>query len=298
MSDITCACKLLEEGKLIGLPTETVYGLAADAFNTKAVVSIYTTKGRPQFNPLIVHGHSIDQFLELGVLSEKALILAKKFWPGPLTLVVPRLKNCPLDYLISAGMETLALRIPAHPVALNVLQEYKKPLTAPSANLSNSLSPTTRAMVLRDFPDLFVLDGGMCRVGLESTIISLVEEPTLLRPGGIPLETIEHSIKEKLIPYTDHKILAPGMMKKHYSPNHSLRLNALFKTDNEVLLGFGDVTCDLNLSHSHNLAEAASNLYRMLFELDQKVSHGIAVSPIPNEGLGIAINDRLTRAAQ
>lgn len=315
---INHACTLLAQGDLAGMPTETVYGLAGDATNPKAIAAIYALKGRPTFNPLIIHTYTLEKIADWVVMNEMARTLATHFWPGPLTLVLPRSTSCPIDLLASAGLPTLAVRIPSHPVALALLRAFDKPVAAPSANLSNHLSPTTKAMVEKDFPYLFVLEGGASPVGLESTIIGFEEDsnhfykPVLYRPGGIATEAIENVIGLLCTP-SSQKVQAPGMLKKHYSPRHSLRLNAFDKKEGEVLLGFAQsidtasavgithdhtkYAFDLNLSPAGDVIEAAANLYAMLHELDQRNCAGIAVSPIPHHGLGRAINDRLSRAA-
>ena len=290
------ALSLLQSGDIIGLPTETVYGLAGDATNKNAIAKIYALKGRPSFNPLIIHGYGVEQLLEFAYFTPDALILAEHFWPGPLTLVLKRKEHCPIDLLASGGLETIAVRIPRHSIAQELLRQFKKPLAAPSANISNSLSPTSKAMVIKDFPNLYVLEGGECPVGLESTIISCVASPTLLRPGGIAREDIEARIG-KLANPEEGKILAPGMMKKHYAPKTPLRLNATEKLEGEVLLGFGNIeNADLNLSVKGDLTQAAANLFSMLHALDKRGVNKIAVSPIPEHYLGLAINDRLRRA--
>lgn len=295
------ALDILACGDLIGMPTETVYGLAGDGTNKHAIAKIYALKNRPQFNPLILHGYAIEQLEKYGEFNEKALKLAAHFWPGPLTLVLPRTKNCSADLLVSAGMETIALRIPNHPVALELLRAYGKPLAAPSANISNQLSPTSRAMAIKDFPDLHVLEGGGCIVGLESTIIACVDDRvTLLRHGGIAVEYIENLVGKVNFP-EEGKILAPGMLKKHYAPQTPLRLNAHEKSEGELMLGFGNCkNADLNLSKNGDVVEAASHLFSMLHQLDemaiQNGAKGIAVSPIPDAHLGRAMNDRLMRA--
>lgn len=297
------AINILTQGGVIGLPTETVYGLAGDATQSVALAKIYAFKNRPQFNPLIVHGHSIEQLQEYGMLSDVALKFAEAFWPGPLTLVVPRTKNCPADLLVSAGMDTIALRIPGHTLAREFLKAYGQPLAAPSANISNQLSSTSKAMVLSYFPDLYVLEGGACEVGLESTILGCAgDHVTLLRPGGTSQEDLEKVMGSPLSQTKGDVILAPGMMKKHYAPRTLLRLDALEKKDDELLLGFGHIPhADLNLSEQGDLIEAASNLFSMLHILDkqalEKGMTSIAVSPIPNHDLGLAMNDRLLRAA-
>lgn len=297
------ACHLLAQGEVVAIPTETVYGLAADATQDHAVAKIYAVKDRPEFNPLIIHCHSIVQANIYVELSEQVQELEKKFWPGPLTLVLKRrsspLTGNPISLLTSAGLDTLAIRIPSHPVALELLRAYGKPLAAPSANLSQTMSPTCAHDVFLSLGSKvpLILDGGQTAVGLESTILDLsTPEPTLLRPGGIPLEDLQ-KILPTILTHQDNTIKAPGMMKRHYAPNTLLRLNATDIHPGELVLGFGLVDCDLNLSSSGNLEEAASNLFRMLRILDQRGAASIAVSPIPNHGLGLAINDRLTRAA-
>jgi len=297
--DIQKAVDLLRRGELVGMPTETVYGLAGDATNSKAIAKIYATKGRPSFNPLIIHGYGVSQLEGVAVFTQVAYDLAERFWPGPLTLVLQRRLDSPIDLLASGGLSTIALRIPQHPTALALLKAFDKLVAAPSANLSNKISPTTREMVLRDFPDLYVLEGGSSQVGLESTIIDLSEGiPTLLRPGGIAIEEIQEVVGNVHL-YQGSDVTAPGMLKKHYAPQHPLRLNASEKHAGEIFIGFGKILdADLNLSPSGDLTEAASNLYHMLNQADDMaMDAGIAVSPIPLEGLGVAINDRLARAA-
>lgn len=300
MSNVNDAIDILNEGGVIGLPTETVYGLGGDATNAKAIASIYAMKGRPHFNPLIVHGYSPVQLSRIVTFNEQAKLLARAFWPGPLTLVLPRQVDCQVDLLAGAGLPTLAVRIPSHPLALELLEKFQRPVVAPSANLSNHLSPTTKAMVSHDFPSLFVLDGRASVIGLESTIIGFDPIPTLLRPGGIPIEQIEEVLRYPLNYAQKGSIQAPGMLAKHYAPNHPLRLNAMEKHEGEVFLNFGpgfEGLSDLNLSPKGDIVEAASNLYAMIHSLDQLISAGIAVAPIPTHGLGLAINDRLKRAA-
>ncbi len=297
MTDIEQAVTFLQRGDLVGLPTETVYGLAGDATSTKVIAKIYAAKGRPTFNPLIIHSYDLQSIAQWVELHDRAQILAEHFWPGPLTLVLRRRHECPIDLLASAGLATLAVRIPSHPIARELLKTFDKPLAAPSANLSNRISPTSKAMVEQDFPELFVLEGGTATIGLESTIIGFEPHPVLYRPGGIALEDIEKIIGP-LARSSHQDIQAPGMLKKHYAPHHKLRLKATHKEKGEVLLGFGYThDADLNLSPSGNLVEAAANIYQMLHTLDQRESLGIAVAPIPSQGLGLAINDRLERAA-
>lgn len=294
------AC-LLHKGRLLGLPTETVYGLAADATQDLAVAAIFEKKRRPTFNPLIIHGPSPQSFKEHVLWNERAEILAQTFWPGPLTLVLPRLPSSSLSLLVSAGLDTLAIRVPRHDIALTLLKKFGKLLAAPSANSSGKISPTQANHVEEDFSDLFILDGGDTCVGLESTIVDLTgSSPLLLRPGGISQEEIESLIGPLDKPF-DLTIKAPGMMKSHYAPHLPLRLNAETPLENEAYLAFGPTPWEgdhvLNLSQKADLTEAAANLFKMMRLLDREKFHQIAVAPIPFQGLGSALNDRLQRAA-
>lgn len=294
------ACELLVDGEVVAIPTETVYGLAADATNEQAISKIYAIKQRPTFNPLIIHCHSISQAEQYVEMTPMAKQLADKFWPGPLTLVLNRLKDSPISLLASSGLETLAIRIPSHPMAQALIKVYGKPLAAPSANLSMTISPTCALDVQSSLGSRvpLIIDGGATKIGVESTILDL-SGPTalLLRPGGTGLEFLKNEIGDIRF-YHGHAIKAPGMMRRHYAPTARIRLNALQKeTLDERLLGFGDIDGDLNLSPTGNLEEAAANLFRMLRDLDAQGSKTIAVAPIPTHGLGLAINDRLTRAA-
>jgi L-threonylcarbamoyladenylate synthase len=291
----------LQKNELIGLPTETVYGLAADATSDLAVARIFEAKKRPTFNPLIIHGSSQETFKDHVVWNDMAEMLSQAFWPGPLTLVLPRLPTSPISLLTSAGLSSLAVRIPHHPVALDLLSRFKGVLAAPSANLSGRISSTQANHVQEDFPDLFILDGGNTTIGLESTIIDLTTStPLLLRPGGLLLEEIELLIGPLKTP-CQFSIKAPGMMKSHYAPSLPLRLNVKKPLENEAYLAFGDTPFKgdhiLNLSPSSDLTEAAANLFKMMRLLDRTQFCGIAAAPIPLKGLGIALNDRLLRAA-
>jgi L-threonylcarbamoyladenylate synthase len=295
------ACHILREGGLIGLPTETVYGLAADATQDFAVASIFSTKRRPTFNPLILHGPSPKAFRPHVQWNETAEVLAQTFWPGPLTLVLPRLASSPLSLLVSAGLDSLAIRVPAHPVALSLLRTCGLLLAAPSANPSGRVSPTQARHVEEDFSDLFILDGGDTSVGLESTIIDLTGPiPLLLRPGGLAQEKIEECVGP-LGKASVTTLKAPGMMASHYAPACLLRLNAEGPVEGEAYLAFGPTPHRgediLNLSPKGDLIEAAANFFRMLRALDRPNVSKIAVAPIPRQGLGIALNDRLLRAA-
>jgi len=292
---------ILNNGGLIGLPTETVYGLAADAAQDLAVASIFEVKKRPSFNPLIIHGPCKEAFKEHVVWNDMAETLALAFWPGSLTLVLPRLPKSSLSLLASAGLDSLAIRVPNHPIALSLLQTYGKLLAAPSANLSGKISPTQASHVKEDFPNLFILEGGDTSVGLESTILDLTgDSPLLLRPGGISQEELERVIGP--LKLSSHgSIKAPGMMKSHYAPTLSLRLNVAEPLEGEAYLAFGPTPYVakhvLNLSPKSNLTEAAANLFKMMRLLDHPDFHRIAVAPIPFKGLGMAVNDRLKRAA-
>ncbi|MEE9387371.1 MAG: L-threonylcarbamoyladenylate synthase [Paracoccaceae bacterium] len=298
---ISRASDLLNSGQLVAFATETVYGLGADARNDTAVAQIFSAKGRPQFNPLIVHVASLAAAQKLAAFSPQALALATAFWPGPLTLVLPLLPDSPISPRVSAGLPTLALRVPAHPMAHDLLTEFDGPIAAPSANISGKISPTSPDHVLDGLSGHIaaVLDAGPCPVGLESTIIGFDPVPTLLRPGGLPAEIIENCISQPLAaPPTQQPMPnAPGQLASHYAPTAKIRLNADQARPDEVLLGFGAVPCDLNLSPSADLAQAAANLFRHLHALDANGAKIIAVSAIPDTGLGRAINDRLKRAA-
>jgi L-threonylcarbamoyladenylate synthase len=295
---IAHAAKLLREGGLAAFPTETVYGLGADARSGKAVAGIFAAKGRPRFNPLIVHVADLAEAERHAVFTDTARKLAQKFWPGALTLVLPRREGTPLSELVSAGLDTVALRVPAHPVAAALLREARLPIAAPSANPSGSVSATTALHVAEGLGDKvdFILDGGATPLGLESTVIGFDgEAAVLLRPGAIArdaIETLTGPLKQ-----AGGVIQSPGQLESHYAPRAALRLNARHKATDEALLGFGPSSdATLNLSPSGDLTEAAANLFAMLHTLD-KQTRRIAVMPIPETGLGEAINDRLQRAA-
>lgn len=316
-TDLNKALDLLHKGDLIGLPTETVYGLAGDARRDHTLAQIYAQKGRPTFNPLIIHGHSAQMLSEYIIMSDDAQRLAEHFWPGPLTLVLPRKESGSISLLASAGLPTLAVRVPSHPVAQALLKAFDGPLAAPSANLSNQLSPTTSEMVRHDFPDLYVLEGGQCPIGLESTIIGFEPDPVVYRLGGMDVQHIQDVLGRPLArPNTasSSSPVAPGMLKKHYAPKARLRLNADAPREGELFLGFGvweeahSPHPLFNLSVSGCTIEAASRLFSVLFQMDQYIQawnqahahlplQGIAVAPIPDTGLGPAINDRLSRGA-
>ncbi len=307
------AARWLAAGGLVAFPTETVYGLGADATNAAAIARLYEAKGRPLFNPLISHVAEIQAARAIARFDAAAVALAQAFWPGPLTLVLPRREGSAVAELATAGLETIAVRVPAHGVAHAILRAFGKPVVAPSANVSGHVSPTTAAHVKSDLEgriDL-IIDGGPVAVGVESTIVGCFEVPMLLRPGGVPRESIEHVLGRPLknAPADAHgdngQPLAPGMLTSHYAPHTHVRLNAQSLGPGEALLAFGSAALPgqdqaaavMNLSESGNLAEAASRLFGYLRSLDTVGARAIAVMPIPRHGLGEAINDRLRRAA-
>jgi L-threonylcarbamoyladenylate synthase len=299
---VKAAAQALRRGALVGMPTETVYGLAGDAGNPEAVARIFAAKGRPTFNPLISHVASLELAIVEGQMDERAITLAERFWPGPLTLVVPVADSARTSELARAGLGTIGLRVPNHRLALALLEEFGGPVSAPSANPSGRLSPTRAEDVVRDLGDKveLVLDGGECEKGIESSIVAALpgEPPRLLRPGAISRMRLEEVVGE-LAAAASETITAPGQLHSHYAPRAAVRLNAMSIREGEVLLGFGAAAqgAALNLSPAGDTVEAAANLYRMLRELDASAAHTIAVSPIPDTGLGEAINDRLRRAA-
>ncbi len=303
---IKCAARILTDGGLVGIPTETVYGLGADARRKSAVKRVYRAKGRPDSNPLIVHvAHIADaeEFVDFGPL---ALKLAEKFWPGPLTLVLPMIASCPVCREAAGGHKTLGLRIPSHPVARSLIEEFSGPIAAPSANISGRVSPTSVEHVLADLSGTIeaVVDGGPCSHGMESTILAPIgNEAILLRPGAVTRASIEKLAPVLDVPTGSPGPASPGQLERHYSPKSPLRLNAQSAGRGELLLGFGacDSSAKQNLSPSGTLKEAAHNLYGMLRQMDDLANRSggwtIAVSPIPEIGVGVAINDRLRRAA-
>ena len=304
---LTQAADLIASGHLVAFPTETVYGLGGDATNGAAVAAIFAAKGRPAFNPLIIHVPDLAVAETLGQFSALARRLALAFWPGPLTLVVPRVTNCPISLLATAGLDTLAIRVPDHEVARRLLSVCGRPLAAPSANPSGRLSPTQARDVAQSLSAAavpLVLDGGPCRVGLESTVVAVTgATATLLRPGGLARSAIEAVAGPLAEAGEDHGAPAsPGRLASHYAPGLPLRLDAASVSPDEALLAFGpDVPMGahltLNLSTSGDLAEAAANLFAMLRALDASGARAIAAMPVPTHGLGEAINDRLSRAA-
>ncbi|MGR3660010.1 MAG: L-threonylcarbamoyladenylate synthase [Paracoccaceae bacterium] len=297
---INRASELLRKGQLVAFPTETVYGLGADATNDTAVAGIFAAKGRPAFNPLILHLQDIEAARKLVIFSDAAEHLAAAFWPGPLTLVLALRENVKISPLVSAGLSTVAIRVPENALAQNLLHRFNGPIAGPSANPSGKVSPTSAAHVSAGLGGRIaaILDGGPCGVGLESTIVGFQPEPVLLRPGGLPTEAIEVCLGAPLAVNTSPATPnAPGQLSSHYATQAMIRLNATQASANETLLGFGPMECDLNLSPTGDLTEAAANLFRYLHDLDADTTKQIAVAPIPDHGLGRAINDRLRRAA-
>ena len=302
---LTRAALLLGEGQLVAFPTETVYGLGGAARDDRAVARIFEAKGRPSFNPLIVHVPDLAAARELVEITALAERLASAFWPGPLTLVLPLKPGGRLSPLVSAGLPTAAVRVPAHPVAQALLRAFGGPVAAPSANPSGRISPTRADHVLAGLAGRIaaVVDGGPSAVGLESTIVGLDPEPTLLRPGGVPVEAIEACLGQPLrLPIIDSaRPNAPGQLDSHYAPAARVTLNAAKGRAGAVWIGFGApaAAADLNLSPTGDLVEAAANLFHFLREADRLAGPGgdILISPVPDHGLGRAINDRLRRAA-
>jgi L-threonylcarbamoyladenylate synthase len=310
---LEAAARCLAAGGLVAFPTETVYGLGADATNAAGVAGIYQAKGRPSFNPLIAHVENLAAAQAIARFNSDATRLAQAFWPGPLTLVLPKAPRCLVADLATAGLDTVAIRVPAHPVAQAILRAFGGPVVAPSANLSGHVSPTSAAHVQSDLSgriDL-IIDGGAVAVGVESTIVGCFERPLLLRPGGLPRAAIEAVLGHALAqPPAEaaaetSQPLAPGMLASHYAPRTKVRLNAQNCEPGEALLAFGPAlirgqeaaAATLNLSPRGDVVEAATHLFGYLRELDLRRAKTIAVMPIPNEGLGEAINDRLRRAA-
>jgi L-threonylcarbamoyladenylate synthase len=297
---IRIAANMLLAGGVVAVPTETVYGLAADASNPEAVANIYRTKGRPDFNPLIVHVADHSQAEKLASFDDIAAMLSVRFWPGPLTLVLPLLPKVPIARAVTAGLPTIALRCPAHPVMQSLLRESGLSLAAPSANRSGTISPTRAEHVATSLGAAtpMVLDAGPCSAGLESTIVAVRDGCwQLLRPGPISEREIADFLGEPPLPVTEARIEAPGQLASHYAPSKPLRLNVESPRDGEWHIGFGDIAGDDNLSPDADLAEAAARLFDALYRADASEQEAIAVAPIPKEGIGAAINDRLARAA-
>lgn len=301
---ITKAADIIKKGGLVAFPTETVYGLGANVYIPQAVASIFEAKGRPRFNPLISHIAEIDFLKTYAKTDERVMALAQHFWPGPLTFVLNRIDNNPALDLACAGLKTVTVRMPCHPVALELIKKSGVPIVAPSANKSQTISPTTAKHVYDSLGNKvdMILDGGACSVGVESTIIDVTgKNIVLLRAGGTAVETLEDFLGEKILISNGNPDMpsSPGQMLKHYAPMHEFRINALSRGDDEFFIGFGNMQdCDLNLSLSGDLKEAAANLFSFMRKADeQKTYHKIAMAPIPNVGLGLAINDRIKRAS-
>jgi len=304
--NVARAASFLRDGSLVAFPTETVYGLGANASDGRAIARLFEAKGRPRFNPLIVHVANLEHAQRFGVLGERAQRLAEAFWPGALTLVVPMAEGAPINPLVTAGLNTVGLRVPSHPIAQKLIAFARVPVAAPSANRSGRISPTTAEHVAGDFRDAkgLIINGGRCPGGVESTVVGLASDsPILLRPGGIPSGEIEDVLDAPLHRPENHPdapAISPGMLTSHYAPRARVRLNADQALPGEVLLGFGPDAppgTTLNLSESGDLNEAAANLFGYLRALDTCRADTIAVMPIPDRGLGEAINDRLARAA-
>ena len=308
------AARVLRAGGLVAFPTETVYGLGADATNAEAVARLYEAKGRPSFNPLIAHVIDAAAARALARFDHAAERLAEAFWPGPLTLVLPRRADCPVAELATAGLDTVAVRVPSHPVARAILAAVGRPLVAPSANRSGHVSPTTAQHVLADLRGRIelIVDGGQTPMGLESTIVACLDAAMLLRPGALPRTQIERVVPlSEPTPaagsaaHNDQAPVAPGQLASHYAPRARMRLNAQNVQAGEALLAFGPLAAEgadraalvLNLSRRGDLIEAAANLFSHLRALDAAGAATIAVMPVPHAGLGEAINDRLARAA-
>jgi L-threonylcarbamoyladenylate synthase len=285
------AARLILAGQPIAVATETVYGLAADATNAEAVARIYEAKGRPSFNPLIVHVPDFGAAERIGGFSDEARALANAHWPGPLTLVVPLRQEAGVASLVTAGLQTVGLRVPAHPAMQALLRSVGRPLAAPSANASGSISPTRAEHVLKSLGSRIplIIDAGPTERGLESTIVAATGGPLrLLRPGPIEVNAEAAS---------GSKIESPGQLASHYAPSKPLRLNAMDARPDEFLIGFGEISGDVSLSASGDLVEAAARLFELLHEADASPKPRIAVAPVPEHGLGLAIKDRLRRAA-
>jgi translation factor SUA5 len=305
--NIAFVLDLLVNAKQVALPTETVYGLAANALDDQAVAGIYALKNRPHFNPLIAHCRSLEQAAHYVHIDAIATKLAKALWPGPLTLVLPQQRTTGVSQLATAGLDTLAVRVPQHPVMQTILNKLDFPLVAPSANPSESISPTAAVDVVTGFQDLaadlWVVEGGGCTIGLESTIVQINDKGVyLLRPGVITSQEIETVAGMKIQQAEGDQIIAPGQLRRHYAPRLPMRLNVTKVQAHEALLSFGPhslcgAAYELNLSAHANLQEAAANLFKLMRRLDDARYQGIAVMPIPHQGIGIAINDRLKRAA-
>ena len=304
--NIVKGAEFIKNGGLVSFPTETVYGLGASIFNPKAVAGIFEAKGRPSFNPLISHIAKVDDMREFVLVDDRAMELAKVFWPGPLTFVLPRIDDNPSLDLVCAGLKTMTVRCPNHKVALSLIEKAGVPIAAPSANRSQTISPTTAEAVYESLGDRvdMILDGGPCEVGVESTILDLTtSKAVLLRAGGITKEEIEKVLGEEVLISDGNpdKPTSPGQMLKHYAPSKKFRINATAPIEGELYIGFGKEFDfgELNLSKSGDLREAAANLFAYMRQADKNEKYkSIAMAPIPNDGVGRAINDRIKRASR
>lgn len=300
------AATIIKSGGLAAFPTETVYGLGANVFNASAVARIFEAKGRPSFNPLISHIAEPEVLRDMAQVDDRARFLARRFWPGPLTFVLPRNDDNPALDLVCAGLKTITVRCPNHPVALDLIRRSGVPIAAPSANRSQTISPTTASAVFESLEDRvdIILDGGACQVGVESTILDLTTtKPVLLRAGGVTKEELEDALNEEILISDGNpdKPTSPGQLLKHYAPSKRFRINAEVPEDGELFIAFGDKygKGNLNLSPSGDLREAAANLFAFMRQADNDERfERMAMAPIPNEGLGLAINDRIRRAAR
>lgn len=300
MAAIRRAAEAIRAGQCVAVPTETVYGLAANARESAAVARIYAAKGRPSFNPLIVHVADRMMAEEIALFDPVARMLADRFWPGPLTLVLPVREGSGLSPLVTAGLPTVALRMPAHPAMTALIRESGVPLAAPSANRSGTISPTSAGHVLRSLAGHIplIIDAGPTEQGLESTIVATTKDSVrLLRPGPVTIPMLEEATGLGVTRNGSHAIEAPGQLASHYAPSKPLRLNASEWQDGDYRIGFGPQDCDDNLSASADIVEAAANLFAALHRADASAKPRIAVAPIPADGIGAAINDRLARAA-
>ena len=299
---IKIAATQLRLGKLVAFPTETVYGLGANAYKNEAIARIYEAKRRPKFNPLIVHFNCIDDIKQHVIWNKWSEKLATRFWPGAITFILKKAKNSKLSLLVSAGLDTVAVRIPSHKIAQNLIKEAACPIAAPSANSSGKISPTKAHHVKTSLRDRipYIINGGSCTIGIESTVINLsTDNPIILRSGGVTAEQIEKIIGPISVCDNNDMILSPGMLDRHYAPDIPIRLNATKFSKTEVILGFGPDAphSAFNLSLTGDLIEAASNLFDFMHKLNKPGAKPIAVMPIPEVGLGLAINDRLRRSA-
>lgn len=297
---IADAARIIRAGDVVAVPTETVYGLAADACNSDAVARIYAAKGRPSFNPLIVHVLDEEMAGALATFSPLARQLAEAFWPGPLTLVMPVRQGAALSPLVTAGLPTVAVRCPAHRAMRALIAACVTPLAAPSANRSGSISPTMAAHVMQSLGGRIplILDDGPTERGIESTIVAVEEDHIrLLRPGPVTVEMLKQAAGVPVLVSSGGTIEAPGQLESHYAPSKPVRLNATIRDIDEFLIGFDAVEGDISLSESGDLEEAAAALFAALHIADASSAHRIAVAPVPLDGVGVAINDRLKRAA-